>query len=89
MSSRGPKAPYLEVSNTTALWPPASACGDWSPPNRARKLSLDLSVTISIGLAMVRPGEDARVALARADQSLYRPEEEGRDRVDAVDEDRP
>jgi diguanylate cyclase (GGDEF)-like protein len=53
------------------------------------EVSPDLSVTISIGLAMVRPGEDARAALARADQSLYRAKEDGRDRVVAADEDRP
>lgn len=51
------------------------------------EVSPDLGVTISIGLAMVRPGEDAHEALARADQSLYRAKEHGRDRVVAVDED--
>jgi diguanylate cyclase (GGDEF)-like protein len=43
-----------------------------------------LPVTISIGVAMLQPGEDASSLLARADQALYRAKHEGRDRVCAL-----
>lgn len=40
-----------------------------------------LRVTISIGVAQWRPGEDAGSLLARADRALYRAKRDGRDRV--------
>jgi diguanylate cyclase (GGDEF)-like protein/PAS domain S-box-containing protein len=39
------------------------------------------AVTISIGLAQIRPDEDADAALARADQALYEAKRQGRNRV--------
>jgi len=41
----------------------------------------DLQVTISIGLAMIRPGEDSVAALSRADRALYLAKVSGRNRV--------
>lgn len=38
-------------------------------------------VTVSIGVALLRPGEDASSLLHRADLALYRAKQEGRDRV--------
>lgn len=45
------------------------------------ELAPDLQVSISIGLAMIRPGEDAVEALARADRALYLAKSTGRNRV--------
>ena len=39
------------------------------------------SVTISCGVAVLQPGEDAASLLARADAALYRSKHSGRDRV--------
>jgi len=44
-----------------------------------------LAVTISVGVAGSRPGEDLVSLLARADQALYRAKQGGRDRVVATD----
>jgi diguanylate cyclase len=48
-------------------------------------LAADLQVSISVGLVMVRPGEDAMAALARADRALYLAKSCGRNRVVADD----
>jgi two-component system cell cycle response regulator len=40
-----------------------------------------LEVTISVGVAALRPGDDAATVLKRADQALYRAKREGRNRV--------
>lgn len=45
-----------------------------APPGR-------VAVTVSIGLALLRPGEDAAALLARADAALYRSKAGGRNRV--------
>ncbi|MGH8077586.1 MAG: GGDEF domain-containing protein [Lysobacter sp.] len=45
----------------------------------------DQSVTLSIGGALLQPGEDAAQWLARADAAMYRAKQQGRDRV-VVDE---
>ena len=39
-------------------------------------------VTVSIGVAQVRPGDDANTLLARADEALYRAKNAGRNRVE-------
>jgi len=44
-------------------------------------LAPDLQVSISVGLVMVRPGEDAMAALIRADRALYLAKASGRNRV--------
>ena len=49
--------------------------GDGLPP---------ISVSVSFGVAVVEPGEALDHALERADQALYRAEQEGRDRVRAA-----
>ena len=41
----------------------------------------DLQVTISLGLAMIRPGEEPVAALSRADRALYLAKVSGRNRV--------
>ncbi len=43
--------------------------------------SATLHITISIGVAVLHPGEDATSWVARADQALYRAKQEGRDRL--------
>lgn len=43
-----------------------------------------VTLTMSCGLAVFRPGEDLRATLARADQALYQAKEAGRDRVKSV-----
>lgn len=48
---------------------------DWSA------ISQDMSVTMSAGLAMLRPDETADSILARADQLLYQAKDMGRNRV--------
>jgi diguanylate cyclase (GGDEF)-like protein len=40
-----------------------------------------IHLSVSIGVAELRPGEDAAALLAAADQALYRAKDEGRDRV--------
>jgi diguanylate cyclase (GGDEF)-like protein len=40
-----------------------------------------IALTVSIGVAELRPGEDAFVLLARADAALYRAKQQGRNRV--------
>ncbi|HRA51112.1 MAG TPA: diguanylate cyclase [Actinotalea sp.] len=45
-----------------------------------------LSISVSIGGAMIRPGEDAHAVLRRADQRLLAAKETGRDRVVTTDE---
>jgi diguanylate cyclase len=42
---------------------------------------LVLTVTLSAGLAALRPGDDAATLIARADQALYRSKQGGRDRL--------
>ncbi|MBL8260811.1 MAG: sensor domain-containing diguanylate cyclase [Xanthomonadaceae bacterium] len=49
-----------------------------------RLASMALPVTISIGLAHGRPGEDGAALLARADSALYSAKRNGRDRVDVA-----
>ena len=44
-------------------------------------LAPDLAVSFSAGLTEIGTGEDHEVAIARADQALYRAKREGRDRV--------
>lgn len=44
-----------------------------------------LSISVSIGGAMIRPGEDAHAVLHRADQRLLAAKETGRDRVVTTD----
>ena len=44
-------------------------------------VSAGLSITVSIGLATTREGENAEQVLQRADDALYRAKAEGRDRV--------
>ncbi|WP_460762945.1 diguanylate cyclase [Lysobacter fragariae] len=47
-------------------------------------IAADLSVTISVGLAMLRPGDDGvHDVIDRADIALYRAKEGGRNRVDS------
>ena len=41
-------------------------------------------LSVSIGVATRRPGEDARALLARADAALYQAKAAGRDRVAAA-----
>ena len=43
-----------------------------------------LSITISIGMAVLREGDDPEKLLARADKALYRAKREGRNRVCAA-----
>jgi len=50
-----------------------------------KALAPDLQVSISIGLVMIRSGEDATAALARADRALYLAKSLGRNRVVADD----
>lgn len=38
-------------------------------------------VTVSLGVASLRPGEDAEILLHRADAALYRAKTDGRNRV--------
>ena len=45
-----------------------------------------VSVTVSIGIAVLRPGDTAARLLERADQALYRAKEAGRNRVELVGE---
>jgi len=40
-----------------------------------------IALTVSIGVAELRPGEDALALLARADAALYRAKQQGRNRV--------
>jgi diguanylate cyclase (GGDEF)-like protein len=54
----------------------AVASIDWM-----RAAGIDRKVTISIGVALVRPGETMDAALRRADEALYRAKREGRNRV--------
>jgi diguanylate cyclase (GGDEF)-like protein len=49
------------------------------------ELTPDLQVSISVGLAMIRPGEDAMDALTRADRALYLAKSSGRNRLVADD----
>jgi diguanylate cyclase (GGDEF)-like protein len=49
------------------------------------ELAADLRVSISIGLAMIQPGDDSLAALARADQALYLAKSSGRNCVVAQD----
>jgi diguanylate cyclase (GGDEF)-like protein len=42
----------------------------------------DVVATVSIGLAMLRPGEDFQALVGRADRALYRAKNGGRDRVE-------
>jgi diguanylate cyclase (GGDEF)-like protein len=42
----------------------------------------DLSVTISIGVASIEPGDDTAALVRRADDALYRAKRAGRDRVE-------
>lgn len=44
---------------------------------------LEISVTVSLGVAQWQPGESAEALLARADASLYNAKRQGRNRVDA------
>ncbi|WP_375291063.1 diguanylate cyclase [Qipengyuania sp.] len=44
-------------------------------------LATDPCVTVSVGVAQFRPGESLRQVLQRADESLYRAKNEGRDTV--------
>jgi diguanylate cyclase (GGDEF)-like protein len=48
-----------------------------------RVAGLDQKVTISVGLALARPGETMDSALKRADQALYRAKRDGRNQVQA------
>ncbi len=48
-------------------------------------LPLGLPVSISIGLAELRPGEDTAQAIARADQAMYAAKRAGRNRVVVAD----
>jgi diguanylate cyclase (GGDEF)-like protein len=41
----------------------------------------ELAVTVSVGVAMLAPGDDATDLLARADAMLYRAKQSGRNRV--------
>jgi diguanylate cyclase (GGDEF)-like protein len=45
----------------------------------------DLAVTVSVGLAVQREGDDLTGLLARADRGLYRAKQEGRNRVGVSD----
>ena len=40
-----------------------------------------VTLTVSLGTTLVRPGEDINLALARADEWLYRAKRAGRNRV--------
>ncbi|MFF5082700.1 diguanylate cyclase [Actinoplanes sp. NPDC000266] len=55
----------------------AVECHDWS------EIAPGLRVTTSIGLTPLRPGDDARTVLARADAHLYAAKEGGRNQVRA------
>ena len=48
---------------------------DWSA------FSQSMQVTISVGVAQLRPDETADGLLARADRALYKAKAEGRDRI--------
>ena len=54
---------------TDAMHPPIAAHGR------------TLNVTVSIGISMAEPGDDADAILTRADRALYRAKDAGRDRV--------
>ncbi len=45
-------------------------------------------VTVSFGVASLRPGESVDAWLARADAALYRAKESGRDRIVFADQER-
>jgi len=51
---------------------------DWK-----RATGLDRKVTVSVGLALARPGETMDSALHRADEALYRAKRDGRNQVQA------
>jgi len=42
-----------------------------------------LAVTVSVGVASYRPGDDLNILLKRADDALYRSKHAGRNRVTA------
>jgi diguanylate cyclase len=46
------------------------------------KTNKPLSVTISLGVAQLHPGEDLNTLLARADMALYKAKNNGRNRVE-------
>ena len=49
--------------------------------SRLRWGNSDIALTVSIGVALLRPGVEPKAALAAADAALYRAKHEGRDRV--------
>ncbi|OYY65200.1 MAG: hypothetical protein B7Y51_03435 [Burkholderiales bacterium 28-67-8] len=46
---------------------------------------LNLSVSVSVGIARMRPGDDAMSLISRSDSALYRSKAEGRDRLTCAD----
>ena len=50
---------------------------------RAEALGVEVGITVSIGVAEYRPGEDPRETIARADTALYHAKRDGRNRVAA------
>ena len=60
----------------------AVAAHDWSASAR---LAPGQRITVSVGVATCRPGEDVEPLLARADQALYAAKDAGRDRFVMAD----
>jgi len=44
----------------------------------------DRTVTISVGVSEVRPGDDEIIMIGRADQAMYAAKEKGRDRTETL-----
>ncbi|HEX8383239.1 MAG TPA: diguanylate cyclase [Sphingomonas sp.] len=76
------------------LTPVTTLAGAWQAAERLRSgvagcdlthLAPELTLTISVGIALVDRGEAPEAVLARADAALYRAKAEGRDRVVEAD----
>ncbi len=46
---------------------------------------LQLNVSVSVGIALMKPGDDASSLISRSDSALYRSKAEGRDRLTCAD----